>query len=347
VRLHLQHQLRQLRRQRGQRLRDQPHQRVANCGACGSACPARPNASSTCAGSACGITCNGGFGDCNSNAVDGCEANFSSNATHCGRCNNPCVFANASGTCSGGGCALGACNSGFSNCDGNASNGCETAGACVFSSCNAVPRSFPSGVYTLNAGGSNWQAYCDMTSDGGGWTLVLKARGNDGNFLYTSALWTNTTLVNETSTDLSQNSAKFRGFFTLPFTAMRLGMVDGATRYITVAASGTSLRDVLSGGYRATAAGRNAWRSLVANPSLQPNCNREGFNVDGGDYQRVRIGIIANQENDCNSPDSRIGFGGQNNLCGAGGDNAVGNVASCAAENGDRNSYLFGYIFVR
>jgi hypothetical protein len=202
-------------------------------------------------------------------------------------------------------------------------------------------------VYTLNSGGSNWDAYCDMTSDGGGWTLILKARGNDSSFLYSSALWTNTTLVNPTSTDMSQNSAKFRGFFTQPFTQMRLGMVDGATRFIVVSASGTSLRDILAGGYRATGAGRNAWRSLVANPSLQPNCNLEGFNVDGGAYQRVRIGILANQENDCATPDSRIGFGGENNLCAAGGDNAVGNVASCAADNGDRNSYLFGYIFVR
>ncbi len=257
------------------------------------------------------------------------------------------MFANASATCSGGACALGACNSGFSNCDGNAANGCETTGACVFNSCNAIPRTFPSGVYTLNAGGSNWQAYCDMTSDGGGWTLILKAAGTDSRFLYSSALWTNTTLVNETSTDLSQSSAKFRGFFTLPFSQMRLGMVDGATRYIVVSAAASSLRDVMAGGFRATSAGRNAWRSLVASPSLQPNCNREGFNVDGGSYQRVRIGIMANQENDCDSPDSRIGFGGENNLCDVGGDNAVGNVASCASDNGNRNTYLFGYIFVR
>ena len=38
-----------------------------------------------------------------------------------------CSFDNAGSTCSGGECALGACTAGFENCDGNASNGCETA----------------------------------------------------------------------------------------------------------------------------------------------------------------------------------------------------------------------------
>ncbi|RMX40611.1 hypothetical protein pdam_00023881 [Pocillopora damicornis] len=39
----------------------------------------------------------------------------------------------------------------------------------------------------------------------------------------------------------------------------------------------------------------------------------------------VRIGIIADQEGDCNFPDSRIGFGGEF-------ENACGNGASCSAE---------------
>ena len=98
------------------------------------------------------------------------------------------------------------------------------------------------------------------------------------------------------------------------------------------------------------ALGRAAWKTLVTGNSLQLNCNQEGVNIfpnGNAVFVRTRLGIASNQENDCGSPDSRIGFGGERNLCGAGGDNAVGNVASCAAENGDRNSYLFGYIFVR
>ena len=48
---------------------------------------------------------------------------------------------------------MAACNAGFSDCDYNPANGCETAGACVYASCNAIPRVAPTGVYTLSADG--------------------------------------------------------------------------------------------------------------------------------------------------------------------------------------------------
>ena len=94
--------------------------------------------------------------------------------------------------------------------------------------------------------------------------------------------------------------------------------------------------------------GRNAWRTLVGSPSLQPFCNAEGFNmVSGGDYQAVRLGVLTNQENDCDSADSRLGFGGQYNRCGVGADVSSGNVSTCGGDDGDRNNAFFGYIFVR
>ena len=49
-----------------------------HCGACGTACPARANATAVCANGACGIaSCNAGFGDCDGSAVNGCEADVS------------------------------------------------------------------------------------------------------------------------------------------------------------------------------------------------------------------------------------------------------------------------------
>jgi len=48
------------------------------------------------------------------------------------------------------------------------------------------------------------------------------------------------------------------------------------------------------------------WKTLIGSQaSLQRNCNKEGFNVAIG---KARIGIVGNNENDCNSCDSRIGF---------------------------------------
>ena len=63
----------------------------------------------------------------------------------------------------------------------------------------------------------------------------------------------------------------------------------------------------------------------------------------------VRLGLLANEQNDCGSPDSFIGLGGDNN----GGcyynsaNNAAGNLAQCTPDNGDKNTKAMGYILVR
>ena len=47
---------------------------------------------------------------------------------NCGTCGNTCgAVANASGACQAGACGVGSCNAGFGNCNGIASDGCETS----------------------------------------------------------------------------------------------------------------------------------------------------------------------------------------------------------------------------
>ena len=99
--------------------------------------------------------------------------------------------------------------------------------------------------------------------------------------------------------------------------------------------------------YRNTSLGRDTWKELIASQaSLQLNCNKEGFNVLIGSKQqsKARIGIVGNNENDCRSCDSRIGFG-------TGGDyddsNTCGNEATYNADNGDRHIKAMGYILVQ
>ena len=137
-------------------------------------------------------------------------------------------------------------------------------------------------------------------------------------------------------------------YWSTSFTKICLGMkVDGVTRFLRVDKAAASLYALIADGqYRATSLGRDAWKGLVGpKGSLQRNCNREGFNTKGNrmSNSKVRIGIIGNEQNDCNSPDSRIGFGGWGPRTAV----PVGNEAWSAADNGDKVVTAFGYIFVQ
>jgi len=111
---------------------------LAHCGGCGMACETSLlNARATCTGGDCLIGCQTGFADCNADLTDttgnGCEINTTVSLAHCGGCGRVCALpsgaANATPSCSGSMCRL-VCNTGFRDCDGDQSNGCETVGVC-------------------------------------------------------------------------------------------------------------------------------------------------------------------------------------------------------------------------
>jgi hypothetical protein len=98
----------------------------ANCGACGAVCSAINGATACVAGSCRITTCLAGFADCDGLAANGCETNVGSSVTSCGACGRTCVTANGVPACTAGTCATAQCVPGFSDCDHNAANGCET-----------------------------------------------------------------------------------------------------------------------------------------------------------------------------------------------------------------------------
>ena len=126
---------------------------------------------------------------------------------------------------------------------------------------------------------------------------------------------------------------------------MKIGEQENFTAINKSASSLYSL--IADGKYRATSLGRNTWKKLIGSrASLQRNCNKEGFNAVGENHShsKARIGYIANQENDCRTCDSRIGFG-------TGGyhddSNTCGNQATYNPDNGDKNIRAMGYILVQ
>jgi hypothetical protein len=100
---------------------------TSNCGSCGHACNV-PNATPACAGGMCLIgQCNTGFQDCDMQPANGCEINTNNDPNNCGGCGIKCTIANGTAACVNGMCAVGTCNVGFQDCDGQVSNGCETS----------------------------------------------------------------------------------------------------------------------------------------------------------------------------------------------------------------------------
>ncbi|MEZ4406427.1 MAG: hypothetical protein R3A52_08130 [Polyangiales bacterium] len=98
---------------------------VTNCGACGTACEATPNAFPGCLAGRCVTSCVMGFLDCDGNAANGCESDLRSDALNCGACGRACDLPRATGTCVTGQCRVTACDDGFADCDLSAANGCE------------------------------------------------------------------------------------------------------------------------------------------------------------------------------------------------------------------------------
>jgi hypothetical protein len=118
-----------------------------HCGTCGNAC-VLPNATPACVGGSCAVAgCNAGFGNCDGQASTGCEVNTTNDPMNCGGCGLGCALPNATAGCAGSMCVVATCDVGWSNCDGLASNGCETHTAVDPLSCGMCGHvcSVPSG----------------------------------------------------------------------------------------------------------------------------------------------------------------------------------------------------------
>lgn len=97
---------------------------VSYCGNCTTACT-NAHGTTSCVSGVCTPVCSSLYMSCDSNVVNGCETAVNT-TTDCGSCGTTCLRANASASCATGTCTLGSCYWGYSNCDSNSANGCET-----------------------------------------------------------------------------------------------------------------------------------------------------------------------------------------------------------------------------
>ncbi len=133
-------------------------------------------------------------------------------------------------------------------------------------------------------------------------------------------MWTNkeSYAVQDGLEGLTEKESKLASYWNTPFKKICLGMtVNDETKWMMMDYGASSLYSVIANGqYHRTSAGRATWLSLIAGSSLQDYCNYEGFNINLRavgipNHTYLRLGFVGNNEDDCKSTDSWIGFGAE------------------------------------
>ncbi len=146
-----------------------------HCGSCSTVCTAPTNSTAACVGAVCTFACKSGFGDCDSNAATGCEADLSSDIAACGACGHACSTSHTTPQCVAGNC-IGTCQQGFADCNSNmGQDGCEAdllspdhCGACanVCSNNHMATRTCSNSTCTGTCAAGNLDCNNDKLTDG-------------------------------------------------------------------------------------------------------------------------------------------------------------------------------------
>lgn len=190
---------------------------------------------------------------------------------------------------------------------------CDPVGICdagrcrVARSCAEILSHVPgsvNGVYTITAGTTMpFSAVCDMTHDGGGWTLLLKASG-DPALGYDASAWTDDRLLNPEDLTLQPGNAKYQSFLSLRVTTLR-GELDGFVYTQVVPGMTAPQIFAATGGH---VDHFPTFKSDDPNWSTQPYCQTFGINTPD-ERVKTRFGWSANGLSDCSSNGTAIGLG--------------------------------------
>jgi hypothetical protein len=291
---------------------------------------------------------------------------FASAATVCRAAVNECDVAESctglASTCPGDSVksSATACSSDAISCTADFCNGSVAAPACVHTpslGCQGNPGtsclnilngggSVGSGVYYVDPDGAGaiapFQAYCDMSGDGGGWTLALRAQSANSTFKdFYSSYWTDAVLLNSVSNidPAVDADAKYASFTSVAGTSIRGCLRNtstgvfackfysyGASKTLSTLFSSTPIGSDSTGkGLYFTEATPSSWLTMwghnTGQLSIAPCYERVGLNVDDDTscyHARIRFGYMANNECSINTLNDTAGFGASaygSNVC--------------------------------
>lgn len=120
---------------------------VNHCGSCLKKCQ-YANADALCQAGNCFFDkCKAGYTDCDGNPdTNGCEVHTDVDVVNCGKCGSQCSFQHGVASCVGGGCVLSKCDAGYSDCNANTADGCETYTDGDAKNCNTCGNVCPGAV---------------------------------------------------------------------------------------------------------------------------------------------------------------------------------------------------------
>ena len=128
------------------------HVDAKNCTACGMACAIK-NATAGCSDGCYLKSCVFGYDDCNGDAKDGCETSVLTDAKNCGACGKNCSAPpHAKAQCQSATCAVTSCDPGYTDCNNNGVDGCETQTGTDAKNCGACGNVCPNGLVCQNGG---------------------------------------------------------------------------------------------------------------------------------------------------------------------------------------------------
>ena len=217
------------------------------------------------------------------------------------------------------------------------------------------------GVYWLKHGSNAaYQTWCwlDSTS-GGGYFLVAKiADNNPSAWYYNGGNWTTSSAISPSNCqNLNNNDSVAPGYYQYDLQSgfrmcLHADNPSVPSNYLIENKNGFTAKEFFSDTNGGSQNGRADFKSWVAGAasgfddgfnsnldSCQQNCNQFRFYQDTG-HGKARWGGFGNNENDCGSVDSSLGYGGSSYA----GDCASGAKAShCGAFS----RFAKGWIFVK